>query len=179
MKKQIFLMVMATFFCVGVYAQRESALEKTVVKKVGVKEVPAIILEGVEDDFGGEVLAEYAVMPVEVYQDEWQVTDKENNKKDYDQLNYYTVFLDGKGVNGQAVYDKDGNLLVFKAVIKDHALPGIVSKQILQKYPGWKIATDQEILKYGNVAYKHIYKVTITKGGMNKKLHFDQDGKMY
>lgn len=173
MKKLGFLVLLAVVLGLASFAQNTEVVD---FKKVSSSEVPEEVVAGVSEDFGDYEVEEYALIPVEVYQEEWSVSETNTLDDDSKGMDHYVVTLKGDGIKGHVVYDKDGNLLAYKAAITDEALPEKIVGTIGEKYPGWTITKDQEIFKSKRHAKEHFYKVKITKAKKHKMLFFDNYG---
>jgi hypothetical protein len=177
MRKAKLLMLLTLAMSVGLNAQ-EKEEGKIVLQKIGTEAVPGVVVSSVTADYPDATVTEYNLIPVTIYQDQWAVTDVEDNRKEGDEINHYVVILKGDNVNGQAIYDAEGNLLQFKAKIKNEQLPEPIMNYIEKNYSDWAITEDKEIVKLSPRKAIDYYKVKIKKGKKDKVLFLTPDGEV-
>lgn len=129
--------------------------QKTKLKK---KEVPASVIKAVETDY---LSCKDRIT--------WYVDDEAEN------INYYVATAKGKNISCEAVYDKDGNLLRAKTVMRNVKIsPDIVTK-INADFPGWKISEDRVVIRDFD-ENKRFTEVKIDRAGESKLLYYDSNG---
>jgi len=177
MKRVKLLVLLTAIVSLGLYAQ-EKEEARIELKKVGTEAVPGVVVSAVTEDYPDTEVTEYKLIPVTMYEDQWAVTDVEDNRKNGDKTDHYVVYLKGDNIKGQAVYDAGGNLLQFKAKITNEELPEPVSKFIEKYYVGWAITEDKEVIKLNARKAVDYLKVKITKGNKTKVLFMTPDGEV-
>ncbi|HTF17989.1 MAG TPA: hypothetical protein VK658_07945 [Chryseolinea sp.] len=170
MKTVISTFAMAITIVAGSYAQ---SAQLKIKSKDG--DIPVAVVESFKKDFKDVTAAEWAVVPVRFASDDYVVSGF-NHLNDAEPSGY-TVVMKGHGINGQALYNKSGDLIYLKEYINNTALPAAVTNAVLAKYPGYAIVKDQETVMEGKTNLIH-YKVTIHKGNDERVLAVDAGGKI-
>ena len=89
----------------------------------------------------------------------------------------YYLTINGKGFNGIATYDSNGNLISAQESARDIALPHNIARAIGIRYPGWSIGKDHMVTTfYKDGKQKAYYHVNIMKGAEHEKVVFDGHG---
>lgn len=138
-------------------------------------DIPVTVVESFKKDFKDATASEWALVPPQFAGHEYVVSGY--NHLEGVQPASYTVIMRGPEVNGQALYNKSGELVYLKEHIDNTALPPAVTNAVLAKYPGYGIVKDQEIIMQGKTTVIH-YKVTIHKGNEDRVLAANQDGQI-
>ena len=105
------------------------------------------------------------------------MTSLKSNDVDYSPDEYYVKVKTTSGNVYNAVYNRDGHLVLWKAELKDGHLPEFIqSKLEKNNYSDWRVLSDVGYIKeYKNNAEKY-YVVKIKKGSQKKTLYFDDSG---
>lgn len=170
MKKVISTAALAMVVIVGCQAQTAK-----LTIKAKESEIPTAIVESFKQDFKNNTNSEWVVVPASLVGDEYLVSGY--NNLNGVQPKSYTVMMKGHDINGEAMYNANGDLIYLKEHINNTALPPAVTNAVLAKYPGYQILKDQETVKQGKTKLIH-YKVTIHKGSSTRVLAINSDGKI-
>ena len=139
------------------------------------EQVPSVVLEAVDVDFPGFVMEEFAAVPIEYVEDDVYV----NDDFDYDDVDTYQISLTGKGKTLIATYNSAGDLMSTVENLKNVPPPAVVSKAILQAYPGWAITKDTyHMSHFTNGKERERYRFLISKDGKKKHVYTDANGKI-
>ena len=176
--KSITIGLVATMLIAGPAIAQETASTSVTFKKLEKEEVPTVIMASVEKDFPERTMEEIALIPGKAYTDEWAVTEETKTAAQNFIPDYYTVSLGGKNTHGEAVYNRDGELLHYKEVIKNELLPRAIRTKISEEYPGYAELATQEVVRDGK-QHTDYYKVRIRKGKDKETLYFNEDGKLF
>ncbi|WP_162633271.1 PepSY-like domain-containing protein [Echinicola strongylocentroti] len=171
MKKVTLILFLGMFVGGAAYAQEE----RVVLKKVSESEVPAEVVEAIKKDFPQSVVDQIKILPADGI-DGWKVTDVQNTMSPNDEMSYYAIDFYGDGVSGEVLYDEDGNMIVYKKVITNEALPPSIRNHIGTTYSGWAFIKDKEVIKKTPNSATDVYTVVIKKGKEKKILHYDSAG---
>lgn len=129
--------------------------QQTKVKK---KAIPTAVVKAVETD--------YLSCKDKIT---WYVYNEE------DDIAYYVATAKGKNIDCQAVYDKEGNLIRAKTVMKNVKIsPDLITK-VNANYPGWKISEDRVVIRDFD-ENKRYTEVILERAGENKSLYYDSNG---
>ena len=131
------------------------------------------VLESIKKEFPDPVVRTLTTIPAEEYGREWNVyISKESAEETPD---YYEVVIRTNNGMRTAVYDRSGNLLRVKQVIKNVDLPETIRESLHKKYKGWQIIGEEERITN---AKKHVldYKVKLKKGLLRKTVFIAPDG---
>ncbi|MDX1585272.1 MAG: PepSY-like domain-containing protein [Balneolaceae bacterium] len=99
----------------------------------------------------------------------WYVYNEEGD------ISYYVATAKGKNIDCEAVYDKDGNLMRAKTVMKNVKLSTDLVNRITADYPGWKITEDRVVIRDFD-ENKRYTEVMMKRAGESKSLYFDSNG---
>lgn len=88
----------------------------------------------------------------------------------------YYVYLKGKDGRQTLVFNKDGNLVHAKQVIKNVDVPEPIEKALKTRYRGWAVLGNEERHIADNRKTSADYKVILKKGMIKKAVLFDPDG---
>ncbi|GAB3853854.1 hypothetical protein GCM10028822_23120 [Hymenobacter terrigena] len=157
------------------WAQEPTEAEAVTIIHVKKGEEPQKVMSALQKDFPGSIVKDVSTIPGTLYGQEWSINEE---KPAAGQANatYYQVNASSKGMAYTAVYDKNGNLLSSRKVLKNTALPIDAAKNVATQFPGWLIVGDQEKLTVHNQHDKVAYRVIIKKGQEEKKVFLDGDG---
>ena len=135
-------------------------------------EEPQKVMSALEKDFPGSIVQDVSTISGSTYGRDWSVTEKKPMSTPSG-VNYYQVNATSKGSKYSAVYDKDGNLLSSRHVLKDTALPIDAAKNVVSQFPDWQIVGNREKLTLHDQHNKVFYRVDIKKGSEMKKVFLD------
>jgi len=135
----------------------------TTYKNVNRNQLPAAVVTSMEEDFPEIAKNSFGILPVALYQEEWELWEETASNKEADMV-YYTVDFQGSGTKGRAVYNAEGKLMKFYETHKDAPLPEKVTKAIATNFPGWQILGDKEIINFMEAGMATYYKVKVKKG---------------
>ena len=170
MKKLILALTIVALAAAGSFAQTATLI----ITKVDKATVPINIQAAADKDFpGGEKLS-YGTVPAKLYADGYRITYSEDNL-DGVKPQFYFVTISGKGYKGDAIYDKNGDLIHYKEKIANEILPKVVTDAIKAKYPDAVLTKDSESIKKDLGAQTERYSVHFKNKG--KKGYAIVDGK--
>ena len=167
-KLAVFMMLLVLSF-----TSRAQVAQEVVFKPVKPGEEPKAVLDSIKKEFPDPVIRTFSLLPGKTYGEQWNVHRSRIevvNNPDYYEVDIKTP----KGYQTQ-VYDKDGNLLRVKQVIKDVDLPEVVQNAIATEFPGWTILEEQERISSAE-KYTLEYKVKLKKGLLRKTVFVDPAG---
>lgn len=95
-----------------------------------------------------------------------------------DVLQYYVHLKAKDGSKQTMVYDKDGNLLQVKQVIKNTDVPEPVRNTVNTKFRDWTLVGNEERHYTTNEKAKTDYKVILKKGILKKAVLLDPNGEV-
>jgi len=131
------------------------------------------VLESIKTEFPEPIVRTLTTIPAKEYGKEWNVyISKESEEKMPD---YYEVVIRTKEGMRTAVYDRSGNLLRVKQVIKNVDLPSSVKETLNEKYKGWQIIDEEERITNAKKSVME-YKVKLKKGLLRKTVFIAPDG---
>src|SRR4051812_40874589 len=88
--------------------------ESVTIKKVKREEVPAAVITAFEQAFPNGKALEYNLMPLKVYQNNWEVTPaSDNDDFNGQKADYYDIYTKGSHFVTHAIYNANGKLLKF------------------------------------------------------------------
>jgi hypothetical protein len=143
--------------------------------KLEERTIPIELISKVKKDFPDNKIVEYRSFPMELIGENWVV--KTNPDADPNTpVDTYQVEMLGKDSKVSAIYSPNGNLISYRAKLKNVALPLEIDKKISEMYPGWIAAKDHETITVNkkNETSKY-YKVEIKKGKEKMHLLFNKD----
>lgn len=169
--KKVIIGLLVIGFTYQSYAQE--VLFEAKLKK---EEVPAVIIESVEEDFPGFIIAEFRAIPIEFIEEDIIVNRNITSNDDYDT---FQITLKGKGREFVATYTKDGKLLSEVEHGKNVVLPVSVRNTMSKAFPGWTVKEDNyKMIHYTGVKKKERYRIVLQKGKEMKKVYIDADGNL-
>jgi hypothetical protein len=167
--KKLLLIMELLVLCLTCRAQ----IEKVVLTPVKKGEEPQVVLDSIKKAFPDPISRTLSILPAKTYGKEWNVEISEASAEMTPE--YYEVYIKGEKGNYTAVYDKSGNLLKVKQVIKNTELPEKIKTILDTKYAGWKIVGNEERFTNAKKAIVQ-YKVILKKGLISKAVFFDSEG---
>lgn len=145
-------------------------------EKIKKEDVPAAIIEAVEEDYPGFTIEEMAAIPVEYVENDVYINRDINSIDDYDT---FDITLEGKGKEFTATYDKYGNLISTYEHMKNIAPPAAVRSAIAKAYPGWFIKKDvYNMSSYEDGKERQRYRMELTKDNEKMHVYTDANGKI-
>lgn len=162
---------------IGSVSAFNASAQTTELLTAKVKEttIPAEIVVSVNENFPGMNVEEFKTIPIEILDRELVVTPNSSQPANISE-DAYVIDMIGKDRKVTAMYKANGDLISFKDVSENAALPIQIDQKIVKDFPGWTATKDREIIKVNqNGNEKVTYKVEITKGNMKKHLVFDKD----
>jgi hypothetical protein len=168
--KKLSIMAIALFIVGGVLAQGA----KVTTKKIAKKAVPNAVITSIETDYPDAVVEEFYAVPIKVYETQYKTTTS-NTLEEGDAINHYRVLVKAKNVTKYMTFDKDGNFLQSREVIKDGKLPENVNAAIYKKYANWTIDATKEVVKTDIKGSDMLYRVGISNNGSKKRVLFIND----
>jgi hypothetical protein len=168
MKKLLLIMELCVL-CLTCRAQ----VKEVILTPVKKGEEPQIVLDSIKKQFPDPISRTLSILPAVTYGKEWNVYISKDSEEATPE--YYEVDIKGNKGNYTAVYDKSGNLLKVKQVIKDADLPEKVRNTINTKYSGWKIVGNEERFTNAKKAILE-YKIALKKGVIRKSVFIDPEG---
>lgn len=157
---------MLTAFVLGFGVQ---ALAQEVLPEITVKAVRYKYLSAVDQ----KELAQ----PVRMLQK--QAAEYDVKKSDYYEDEYDTYFISFFIPQGEilATYDQDGKLLRTAEKYKNVALPKVVTKAVMDRFPQWIVAEDAYLVNYYEESgAKKVYKLTLQNGDKRLKVKLNEKG---
>lgn len=149
--------------------------EKTMFKAehIGTSQLPPEVAAAYRAKYPSMNLKDIVKLPLNTYKKNWQVDDL-NYPTGSEQ--FYKLYLTGKDMNLEALYDNKGNLVRANEVAKNVVLPTKISSYIVTNYKGYVIKKDQVKRLIEPTTTTASYEVTIGKGSVSKRVLFDKDG---
>ena len=146
-------------------------------KPIAAQEMPTDVMQSIQQDFPGNEVVEYYLLAADKVDPEWAVV-MEDNLEANDQVDHYTVMLQGK--NGGFVYglyNKDGDLQKMKVLANDLSLPPPISEAATSgNYEGYAIKSDKYVKVVDKKSNREYVEVVVGKDSETKKLYFDTKG---
>ena len=157
------------------WAQAPAKVEAMTITHVKKGEEPQKVMSALEKDFPSSIVQDVSTMPGSLYGQEWSVTEEKPVSNPVD-LTYYQVRASSKGMAYTAVYDKNGNLVSSRKIMKNTPLPIDAAKNVASQFPDWQMVGDREKITIHNQHNKVAYRVEIKKGMEEKKVFLDGSG---
>jgi outer membrane lipoprotein-sorting protein len=143
-------------------------------EKLKKEEVPATIIESVDQNFPAYEVEEFSAIPIDIIENDVVVDRNITSKDDY---NTYQVTLKGKNVQLVATYNKAGKLLSTVEHGKNMIIPNDIIKSIENSYPGWKIKGDSfKMVNNTGAKKRERYKIILEKGNKKKRVYTSDNG---
>ena len=136
-------------------------------------DVPAAVTAAIARDFKDYVPTTLSTFPYNFKKYGWSV-----NTEDKEPIDHYEVHLTTKsGSRLDAVYSSAGNLIRYRQLIKNEALPKAIVRAIeSSNYKDWKILGDHELVKGNPKEFVDHYIVKVRNGNQVKNLYLDEKG---
>jgi hypothetical protein len=177
MKKQISTILLSTLLGTCTFSQEVDIEENSASAVVDLKldNVPSAIKQAALRDFMQGDSIQWAKFPYFFKDFGWLV----NYEKNEEGVKPEQIYVELKTKNGNeldAVYTSDGKLIRSTENIKEALLPKVIIDSILNKYKGWSISDDKELVTdYSGKIARH-YTIKIVKDKKKKYIHFDEKG---
>ncbi len=172
MKKFLFFAMILLAFAFPSLAQDQGEdvpMEQLTLKKGNI---PPAVVKAAEDLFKGTQL-KWGAFPFELKQYGWE------KNSDYNEpIDHYEVYLKTKDGNEvYAVFEATGQLIRYREIDKDMALPLPVLKAIANsEYKNWKIGQGTEIVKTEQNKTVDHFIVKVQNGKQKKTLYYSAAG---
>lgn len=163
----LFAFMLATF---SASAQQETVFK---AEKIKSDQLPPEVLAAYKQKFPQANLKDILKLPESTYKSDWQI---DENKYPGTNEQYYTLYLYGKDMKVEALYDNKGNLIRATENAKNIKLPTTISTYILSHYKGYGITSDKVKRFIEPNTVNADWEVGITKGSTKKRLLFDKSG---
>lgn len=151
------------------------AQEVIYAQKLTREKVPGTVLKSLEKDFPDAKITDYASIPTEKIGEEL-IINPSSSSENYDM---YEMHVTGKNFNGDALYDRNGNLVRSTEIVRNVPLPYHVQRAIGENYPGWAVTNDREVMTfYKKGMQKVYYRVHLTKGKEKANIILDAEGNL-
>ncbi|MDB5119399.1 MAG: hypothetical protein JWN56_617 [Sphingobacteriales bacterium] len=153
-------------------ASKSAKAANTTVKS---EDETKMVIDSIKKEFPEPVVNLLTAIPAKTYGKEWNVYISKESEEETP--SYYEVEI--KAANGYqtAVYDKAGNLLRVKQIIKNAELPEAVKNTINTKYNDWQVIGDEE--RISNAAKFTVdYKIKLKKGILRKTVFINPKGEI-
>ncbi|MGB8491726.1 MAG: hypothetical protein WCE64_11780 [Bacteroidales bacterium] len=175
MKKFLFFAMILVVFAYPSQAQERELSEDVPLEQLTLKKgnMPPAVIKAAEELFKGKTQLKYGVFPYELKKYGWEPA------SDYDKpIDHYEVYLrSADGTDVYAVFESTGDLIKYREVDKNVALPESILKAIANsEYKGWKVNEGTEIVKsVQNKTVDH-YIVRLQNGRQKKVLYYTISG---
>lgn len=162
--------VLALHFSAGAQTSQKTMFK---AEHIGSSQLPPEVAAAFKAKYPSMNLKDIVKLPLNTYKKNWQVDDLQyptGNEQ------FYKLFLTGKDMNLEALYDAKGNLVRANEVASNVVLPTKISTYIVTNYKGYEIKKDQVKRLIEPSVTTASYEVTISKGSTSKRVLFDKDG---
>lgn len=149
-------------------------IEQVVLTPVKKGEAPQVLLDSIKKSFPNSISQTLSTITASSYGKAWNVYISPASAE-ITPL-YYHVYLKGKNGNQTLIYDKDGNLLKVKQVIKNTEIPEPVKNTLNTKYTDWTLVGNEERITTAKEKSGVEYKVILKKGVLKKAVFIDPEG---
>ncbi|SKB63688.1 hypothetical protein [Daejeonella lutea] len=168
MKKLIFIMALsvAAFTC-------SAQIAKVALRPADKGTAPQVVLDSIKKAFPEPISQTLTSITAAHYGKQWNV--EISPASEQEQPYYYQVAIKNEDGRYLAIYDKNGNLLKVRQVLKNTPLPEEVSRTLSTKYQGWSVLDKEERISSGK-KFSNDYKVLLKKGILKKAVYFDEGG---
>lgn len=159
----------------------ESIVSTAQIAKVALKptenpKTPQVVLDSIAKAFPAPISQTLSTITAQNYGKQWDVEITPASEKESPL--YYQVYIHNKSGRYTAIYDKNGNILRLKQILKDVSLPEPVGETLKSKYQGWSLVDKKERIINGGKSASTEYKVLLKKGFAKKAVYFDESGKV-
>jgi hypothetical protein len=175
MKKFSVVLIGFLTFVSALSAQEKAINEVDPVAMSEIKksDVPAAVTNAVARDFKNYVPTKFSSFPYQFRQFGWFVNTDNKETLDHYQVNMVTQ----SGSYLEAVYSPTGDLIRYKQLIKNEALPEVITRSIANSdYKDWTITGDHELIKGNPKEMTDHYVIKLKKGNQKKNLFLDEKG---
>jgi hypothetical protein len=137
--------------------------------------LPPNVIKAAEELFKGNTQIKWGVFPYELKDYGW-VVNKDNNEP----IDRYEISMKAKdGSDVFAVFEANGELIRYRMVHKDEALPSKVLNAIAKtEYKDWKLVGETEVVKSNQKKIVDHYIVKMKNGNKKKNLYYSFNGDM-
>ncbi|RBL91450.1 hypothetical protein [Chitinophaga flava] len=142
-------------------------------ERINKQDLPPEVVAAYMQKFPTANLTQIMKLPPAVFKREWLI-EEQNTPSPNDQ--YYTLSMTGKGVDIEAVYDAQGNLIRASERARDVTLPVKIDDYIGNHYEGFRILKDKVRRLITPTKIKAEWEVLIVKGNDIRRLFFNKDG---
>jgi hypothetical protein len=156
-------------------AAQEAVSEVAPAEMAEIKkaDVPVEVTNAVARDFKDYVPTKFSQFPYQFTKMGWFVNP--DNKQKLDHYEVHLILKNGSYLD--AVYSSNGDLIRYRQMIKNEALPENITKAIANsQYKDWTISGDHELIKGNPREMTDHYIVKIRKGNVKKNLYLDEKG---
>ena len=150
----------------------EIPVEFLILKKGNI---PPAVLKTADEIFKGNTQVQWGIFPYELKDYGWVVN------KDYNEpIDHYEILMKSKdGVDIYAVFESTGELIRYRSVNKNAAIPAKVLAAIAQtSYKDWKVVSGSEVVKNNQKKVIEHYAVRLENMGKKKTLYYTVNGDM-
>jgi hypothetical protein len=174
MKRLVFsaMFLLAVFFpMMAQETQSEEVPQDYLILKKG--NIPPAVLKSAEDIFKEHTQVQWGVFPYELKSYGWAVNNDYNEP-----IDHYEIHMKTKtGVDVFAVFESTGELISYRTVDKNAALPASIVKAIGNTpYKDWTIQKGTEVITNKQKQVVEHYAVKLEKGNQKKTLYFTVKG---
>lgn len=168
MKKLILIMALS------IAALSSSAqISKVALRPAEKGTAPQVVLDSIKKAFPAPISQTLTSITATRYGQLWDV--EVSPASEMESPYYYQVAIKNPDGRYLAIYDKDGNLLKVKQVLKNTPLPEPVNRTLSTKYEGWSLLDKEERITTGK-KFSNDYKVLLKKGIIKKAVFLDHEG---
>lgn len=175
MKKVSFALIGFLTFMSSLFGQSNLVNDVTPVEMSEIKkaDIPVTVSNAVARDFKDYVPTKFSAFPYKFGKFGWFVNT--DNKEPLDHYQVHLVTSSGSYLD--AVYSKEGDLIRYKQLIKNEALPEAITSSIARSdYKDWIIVGDHELIKGNPKEMTDHYVIKMKKGNQKKNLFLDEKG---
>lgn len=147
-------------------------------QEITIEKVPGKVLAALENDFSGDKVVAYFILPVDIYEDAWSHKQTKEETAAGEDKNHYLVEFDADVKYNKVVYDAQGVLLQRREIIKGAELPTTITDFINSEYKDYVITKDKEMVLTSDDGTVDHYKITIKFDKKVKHLYFNGKGEL-
>lgn len=175
MKKTLFVLMTMLMFAFPALAQNDESedvpMQILVLKKGNI---PEPVLKTAEKLYSEDIQVKWGSLPDKLKNEGWL---EYKDKKPIDR--YEILFKSKEGASVDAVFASTGDLISYREVNKNAALPLDVVKAIdKSSYKGWNILSDSEVVTDRQNSIVEHFKVRLENGKQKKTLNFTREGNL-
>lgn len=170
--KTLATIILVAIATVAIAQERE--LKKMSAKKISQSEVPGPIITQAQKDFPNMSPFQFYAVGDTTLTHEWEISEVVSFDPG-DKVDHYSVAMEGKGTQVEALYDHKGKLILSKELQKNYPLPKPVAESLEKNYSGQTVVSDEhyKVKHYDKRAWKEYYEVTLSNG---EKVVYAGDG---